>query len=92
MGAVFGGPIAGYVSDGWGRKTALLLNTLPYLMGYFVIVCSYLANSGAVFKATLMVGRFISGIGMGWSYIVVPVSTTIHNWSVVIKEKTPTIK
>ena len=74
VGGIFGGPIAGYVADRWGRKFGLILNSVPYLVGYFVILSAYLATNGIVFKTALMVGRFITGIGMGWTYTVVPVS------------------
>ena len=74
VGAIFGGPIAGYVADRWGRKFSLVLNSVSYLVGYFIILSAYLATNGVVFKTALMVGRFITGIGMGWTYIVVPVS------------------
>lgn len=74
VGAIFGGPIAGYIADKWGRKTSLALNSVPYLIGYFIILASYLVRDGVAFKVVLMVGRFITGVGMGWAYIVVPVS------------------
>jgi len=56
-----------------GRKFGLILNSGPYLAGYFIILSSYLVTNGVVFKTTLMVGRFFTGVGMGWSYAVVPV-------------------
>lgn len=74
IGAIFGGPIAGYVSDRWGRKTSLILNAVPYLVGYLIILTTYLVQEGVVFKTVLMVGRVITGVAIGWAYTVVPVS------------------
>ena len=81
VGAIFGGPIAGYVADRWGRKFSLVLNSVFYLVGYFVILSAYLATNGVVFKTALMVGRFITGIGMGWSFIVVQVSELLSEFN-----------
>ena len=61
VGGIFGGPIAGYVADRWGRKFSLVLNSVPYLVGYFIILSACLATNGIVFKTALIVGRF-----MGW--------------------------
>lgn len=77
IGAIFGGPLGGWLADRYGRKLSLVLNSFPYLCGYFVILSSLSASSGVVFKVLLMVGRFLTGVGMGWAYVAVPV-TIIH--------------
>ena len=71
---MFGSPLAGYVADRWGRKTCLAVNVIPYLLGYFAILTTYLFVEDAIFfKVILVSGRFISGIGTGWSFVIVPV-------------------
>lgn len=47
---------------------------MPFLSGYFIILSSYLTDSGVVFKVLLVVGRFISGVGLGWAHVAVAVS------------------
>ena len=74
VGGLFGGPPAGWVADRWGRKIALILNSVPYLVGYLMISAAYLITNGVVFKSVLIVGRFITGFGMGWSFLAVSVS------------------
>ncbi len=74
MGGIFGGPIGGWIADKFGRKTSLVLDSMPFLSGYFVILSSYLTNSGVYFKVLLIVGRFLTGIGMGWAHVAVGVS------------------
>ena len=71
---MFGGPIAGWVADKWGRKISLVLCGLPYLLGYFLIVLASVAATPIAFKALLLAGRFITGIGMGWLFLAAPVS------------------
>ncbi len=66
--------MAGYVADKWGRKTSMAMNTVPNVLGYFVIVLSYLVKNPVAFKSMLIAGRGITGIGMGWSIIIAPVS------------------
>lgn len=73
VGGVFGGPIAGWVADKWGRKISLVLCGLPYVLGYFLIVLASATATPIAFKALLLAGRFITGIGMGWTFLTAPV-------------------
>lgn len=73
IGAIFGGPIGGLVADSWGRKTSLAINITPYLLGYFIILTTYLIQHAATFMAVIVIGRFFTGVGMGWSFTIVPV-------------------
>ena len=41
VGAIFGGPIAGWIADFLGRKVALLLVAIPYLSGYMMITYAH---------------------------------------------------
>ena len=74
IGAVFGGPIAGWISDRMGRKPALMLVSIPYLIGYLMITYARFASDPVVFKTILLIGRFFSGVGLGWSSLAVVVS------------------
>ena len=74
LGAIFGGPIAGWISDAFGRKMTLLVVAIPYLSGYLMITFAHLSCSPITFKAVLLLGRFFTGIGVGWSCLASPVS------------------
>jgi len=52
----------------------MALNTVPHFVGYFLTMITYLDMEPVIFKSLLIVGRSISGIGLGWSLVVVPVS------------------
>lgn len=73
LGAIFGGPIAGWIADAVGRKMALLLVILPYLTGYMMIIYAHYSYTLSGFRAVLLLGRFFTGIGMGWSCLATPV-------------------
>ena len=75
-GALFGGPVGGFVADRFGRKCAMLFSGLPYLAGYMTMSFAHHATSATLFKVILLTGRFVSGIGMGWASAVVSVSYT----------------
>ena len=64
VGALLGGPIAGWIADHWGRKAALLLAGVPYLAGYLMIALAYLSGDPVVFKAVLLTGVLLSGVGL----------------------------
>ena len=74
IGAIVGGPIAGWIADHFGRKVALMLVGIPYLSGYLMIVYAHMLNSATAFKVVLLLGRFLTGIGLGWSCLAGPVS------------------
>ncbi len=74
MGGLFGGLIAGWLADKLGRKTTIILTSVPYLSGYFIILCAVLAEHGIIFKVVLMVGRFLTGVGMGRTFAIMGVS------------------
>ena len=70
---MFGAPIAGVIADRWGRKLALLLAGVPYLVGYLMVALAHLIGDFAAFKAVLLTGRLLTGVGLGWSCLAVPV-------------------
>ena len=76
IGALFGGPIAGFMSDKFGRKTAFILTGITSAIGWFCLSFSYFFNFGnfTAFFSMLLIGRFISGFSAGWVSLVVPVS------------------
>ena len=58
----------------------MLFSGLPYLVGYMTIsYAHYAASSATTFKALLLTGRLVSGIGMGWASAVVSVSLPLVN-------------
>ena len=67
VGAIFGGPIAGYFL-GFGRKLTLMICALPYVAGWVL-----LATCEAV--PLLYIGRILTGLGAGMTSLVTPVST-----------------
>ena len=74
VGAVFGGPFGGWIADRWGRKYSLLFCGVPYVIGYLTMSYAHYTPVNLTFKIILLIGRLISGFGMGWASAVVPVS------------------
>lgn len=77
IGALFGGPVAGLVSDRFGRKTGFMLISLPGAIGWFSITVSQLLIPHQMFVpflVLLLIGRFVSGFAAGCFSLVVPVS------------------
>ena len=54
---------------------ALLFAGLPYLVGYLMIALANLIGDVTAFKAVLLTGRLLTGVGVGCSYQAVPVSS-----------------
>ena len=52
----------------------MLFSGLPYVAGYMTISNAHFTETATTFKALLLTGRFVSGIGMGWASAVVSVS------------------
>lgn len=74
VGGILGGLVAGPVADGLGRKGALVLCGLPYLTGYLSLSYAQYAQTASGFKAVALVGRFLTGVGMGWACMAGSVS------------------
>ena len=76
VGAIIGGVAGSWTASKFGRRMCLVLNSAPFAAGYFIILFSYLITSNAaLFKSILIVGRFITGVGLGWAHLIVPVSS-----------------
>lgn len=75
IGAVVGAAAAGFLSDIFGRKLTLILTGLPHLIGWLCLAGSYdLRNINSIFVLFLLLGRFFTGLGMGWAMLIAPVS------------------
>ena len=71
--------MAGLLSDRLGRKMTLLVGGIPSTFGWLLVVYSYIPlvdNEGTFeqFYSLLLTGRFLTGVGMGWYSLIVPVS------------------
>ena len=75
VGAIFGAPIAGLTADHYGRKNALVLCGVPFFIGYLVLSYAQYLHSVLGFRVLLLVGRFLTGMGMGWAGCIGPVSS-----------------
>ena len=65
VGALIGGPVAGWFVEKMGRKRTILLSALPFFLGYGSLV-------SAQSVSYLYVGRFLTGIGSGMITVCVP--------------------
>ena len=74
VGAMFGAPLSGFLADRWGRKDALVVGGVPYLIGYLILSYAHYMPTALGFKALALTGRFLTGVGMGWAGSVGPVS------------------
>ena len=63
-----GGPISGVIADQCGRKTSLVLSSVPYFTGYLMISYAHYLPSATSFKCFVLIGRILTGIGVGFSY------------------------
>ena len=69
-----GGPVGGSIADQWGRKISLVLCAVPVVFSFLVISYADDLPTAVSFKAVLLIGRFFTGIGLGWGTNVGPVS------------------
>ena len=75
VGGIIGGPPAGWVADKWGRKISVVVNGVLYAVGYTLIAFAKVPTlNPQAFKSLLMIGRLVTGIGSGWSFVSTPVS------------------
>eukprot|EP00118_Oscarella_pearsei_P014357 m.122538 g.122538 ORF g.122538 m.122538 type:complete len:520 (+) comp37791_c0_seq7:1845-3404(+) len=77
LGAALGGACAGIVTAKLGRKGTIMFSGLPYAFGWFLIMLpSYLdaeGNPDTVSLMLLLMGRVLSGIGLGIACGVIPI-------------------
>ncbi|MQY19089.1 sugar porter family MFS transporter [Nocardia macrotermitis] len=65
FGAIFGALYAGRITDRWGRRPAIVIASVVFVIG--VAGCTFAPGFGV-----LVVGRFITGIAVGCSSATVP--------------------
>lgn len=78
LGALFGGLFAGWASDVFGRKRAILIGNVPQLIGWILISVAHRTPGHKGFLAVILLGRFIAGLGVGWNSLCVPVSHVLR--------------
>ena len=71
FGAMVSGPIAGFFLELLGRHMTLMLCATPYAIGWLLIMLTRSTN-GRAFLPLLYIGRFFTGVGMGWANISAP--------------------
>ena len=71
FGVSLGGPLSGYFLDKLGRHMALMSCTVPYIIGWLLIMMTR-AITGYAFLPVLYIGRFLTGVGLGFSITGVP--------------------
>ncbi|XP_077989711.1 solute carrier family 2, facilitated glucose transporter member 8-like isoform X2 [Glandiceps talaboti] len=67
LGAMIGGPIAGWLVEFGGRKLCVMASALPFVIGWLCISISHGILS------LLMIGRILTGIAAGMCSLAVPV-------------------
>ncbi|KAJ2706843.1 hypothetical protein FB645_001291 [Coemansia sp. IMI 203386] len=65
VGGLVGSLSAGWMAEKWGRRGALIVNNISFIVGPLLMAFS-------VSPAMLIVGRFVSGIGSGTAVVVAP--------------------
>ena len=71
FGAMVSGPIVGLFLEVLGRHMALTLCAVPYAVGWLLIMLTRSTN-GRAFLPLLYIGRFFTGIGVGYTNGAVP--------------------
>lgn len=66
------------MSDRIGRSAALVLMSVPHLIGWLGQAYAQLMPTFDSFVSVLMVGRWFTGFGTGWGSLVITVS---NSWS-----------
>lgn len=65
LGALFGGASCGYISDKLGRKKTVIITSFLYAFGALLLIC-------AEGFPSLIIGRFIIGLGAGFGSLIMP--------------------
>ncbi|KAL5493133.1 hypothetical protein EMCRGX_G014264 [Ephydatia muelleri] len=76
LGALVGGLFAGWASDTFGRKPAIIIGTVPQLIGWVAITVAHLWPIHKAFVSFIFFGRFFAGLGAGWNSLCIPVYIT----------------
>ncbi|MCF7853095.1 MAG: sugar porter family MFS transporter [Simkaniaceae bacterium] len=65
LGALIGAIGAGFISDRMGRKKTVMMSAVIYLIGGTLLTFSHSVT-------TLVIGRFVTGLGVGFGSLIVP--------------------
>ena len=71
FGAMVSGPVISFFLESLGRHMTLMLCAAPYTIGWLLIMLTRSTN-GRAFLPLLYIGRFFTGVGVGWTNGVVP--------------------
>lgn len=66
LGAIVGALLGGLMANYWGRRMAILLSCIPFLLSYVII-----ATASSLFM--VLFGRSLSGFGMGVCSMAMPI-------------------
>ncbi len=69
---MFGGPIAWPLSERYGRQVTLMLSGVPSVLGWVLLANAHLYIPA--FVPLLLVGRFLTGLAVGWAVFGISVS------------------
>ena len=71
FGALVSGPMISFFLESLGRHMTLMLCAAPYTIGWLLIMLTRSTN-GRAFLPLLYIGRFFTGVGVGWTNGAVP--------------------
>lgn len=71
VGAIFGGPVAGFLIGSIGRKATLMACAVPFAVGWALI-------ASVPYVWGLYLGRVLTGFATGMTTLACPVSTVIQ--------------
>ena len=74
---MLGGAVAGWAIDAVGRKSALMFSAVLNLIGWLLLAGADSWRDPTGFKSLLLIGRFFTGAGLGWSMLCAPVSAIV---------------
>ena len=66
LGAMLGGPFGGFIVDALGRKTSLILTSVPFTLGWLINICT--ENIWVLY-----LGRLLTGLATGAICVCAPV-------------------
>ena len=74
MAVLFGG----YLTDWIGRKPSIILCSIPYTIGWLLIILTVRFTDSPAFRILMFSGRFVVGLSVGWTSLCVNVSNEFY--------------